>query len=125
MFKWIEGNVNTLIATLNQNNITLNQNAASIFEDTRYVSVGLDTENKLVAIHPVTKYELDHNIFTPSQLHTISIGNGYAKISNKALCQLIQNQLEYELMNTKFYCEFDDKNKYLIIDLNNQVKKEV
>lgn len=125
MFKWIDGNVHTLIATINQNNITLNQKAANIFEDTRYVSVGLDPDRKLVAIHPVTKNEIDHSIFTPQQLHNISLGNGYAKISNKALCQLIQNQLQYELNNTKFYCEFDDKNKYLIIDLNNEVRKEV
>lgn len=125
MFKWIDGNVNTLIATINENNITLNQKAASIFEDTRFVSVGIDTDQSLVAIHPVTKNEIDKAIFTPQQLHTISIGNGYAKISNKALCQLIQNHLQYELNNSKFYCEYDAKNRYLIIDLKQQVRKEL
>lgn len=125
MFKWIDGNVNTLIATINENNITLNQKAASFFQDTRYVSVGIDTDQSLVAIHPVTKDEIDHSIFTLAQLHTISIGNGYAKISNKALCQLIENHLQYELNNKKYLCDFDETNKYLIIDLNKEVKKEV
>lgn len=125
MFKWIDGNINTLIATVYDNNITFNQKAALFFEDTRYVSVGIDTDRNLVAVHPVTKDELDHNIFTLQQLHSISIGNGYAKISNKALCQLIANQLEYTLSNNKFYCEIDEKNRYLIIDLNKEVKKEV
>lgn len=125
MFKWIDGNVHTLIATINENSITLNQKAASIFEDTRYVSVGIDSDKNLVAIHPVTKNEIDKSIFPLQLLHNISIGNGYAKISNKALCQLIQNQLQYELNNTKFYCEYDTKNKYLIIDLNQQVRKEL
>lgn len=125
MFKWIDGNVNTLIATINENSITLNQKAASYFENSRYVTVGINTTQNLVAIHPVTKEDIEHSVFTPQQLHKIHIGNGYAKITNKSLCQLIQNQLQYELNNTKFNSEYDDKNKYLIIDLNDEVRKEV
>lgn len=125
MFKWIDGNVNTLIVTINENSITLNQKAASYFENTRYVTVGIDASRSLVAIHPVTKEDLEHSIFTPQQLHKIHLGNGYAKITNKSLCQMIQNQLEYELNSIKFNCEFDEKNKYLIIDLKDVVRKEV
>lgn len=125
MFKWIDGNVNTLIATINENSITLNQKAASYFGNSRYVTVGINTTQNLVAIHPVTKEDIEHSVFTPQQLHKIHIGNGYAKITNKSLCQLIQNQLQYELNNTKFNSEYDDKNKYLIIDLNDEVRKEV
>lgn len=125
MFKWIDGNVNTLIVTINENSITLNQKAASYFENTRYVTVGIDASKSLVAIHPVTKDDLEHSIFTPQQLHKIHLGNGYAKITNKSLCQMIQNQLEYELNSIKFNCEFDEKNKYLIIDLKDVVRKEV
>lgn len=125
MFKWIDGNVNTLIVTINENSITLNQKAASYFENTRYVTVGIDASKSLVAIHPVTKEDLEHSIFTPQQLHKIHLGNGYAKITNKSLCQMIQNQLEYELNSIKFNCEFDEKNKYLIIDLKDVVRKEV
>ena len=125
MFKWIDGNVNTLIATINENNITLNHKAAQFFKNSRYVTVGINTEKKLVAIHPVTKSDIEHSVFTPAQLHKISIGNGYAKISNKSLCLLILNQLQYNLPSMKFYCEYDEINKYLIIDLNNEVRKEV
>ena len=59
MFKWIDGNVNTLIATINENSITLNQKAASYFENTRFVTVGIDPDRRLVAIHPVP-----HNNYT-------------------------------------------------------------
>jgi len=124
MFTWIDGNVNTLIATLNPNSIILNQKAASYFCDVRFVSVGLDSEKKLVAIHPVTKQELDLSIFTPQQLHKISIGNGYAKVSNTNLNTMIANQINRELNNVKFNCYFDEESKHLIIDLNQEVKKE-
>ncbi len=125
MFKWIDGNVNTLITTINENSITLNQKAASYFENTRFVTVGIDPDRRLVAIHPVTKEDIEHSVFTPQQLHKIHIGNGYAKITNKSLCQLIQNQLEYKLDGNKYNSEYDEKNKYLVIDLNDEVRKEV
>lgn len=124
MFKWIEGNVNKLIATINENNITLNQNAAQLFSDVRYVSVGLNEQKQLVAIHPVSKHEIEQRVFTPNQLHKISIGNGYGKISNKSLITMIIDMIQKPLNKSKFNCQYDQENDYLIIDLNQEVRKE-
>lgn len=123
MFTWIEGNINSLIVTISQNAITLNQNAANLFKHVKYVSVGIDYAQKLLALHPATKDEIDKNIVTPEQLHRISLGNGYGKITNKGLCQMIQSLVDYQFENTKYKAEFDEINKLLIVDITKPIEK--
>ena len=63
MFQWIKGNAYTMIATLNDTAITLNNSAAAYFADIRWCLVGLDDENKLMSIKPVTKNEYDLHLY--------------------------------------------------------------
>lgn len=116
MFEWVKGNAQLEVVTLNENNITLNQNAASHFQNSHYVLVGFSKEH-LIAIKPVTKRDLELNAYPKENLHKISIGKGYAKISNKALCDLIASKVQTALSGQKVIADFSMKENALIFDL--------
>ena len=114
----MKGNAYTLNVTLYTTNITLNSAAASHFSEVRWVMIGLDKDENLVAIKPITKRELDLKLVPLEQLHKISIGKGYGRISNKAIMAEIAEMCQQSLDGIKKGANFDDKQGMLIIDLN-------
>ena len=117
VFEWTKGNAYTLNVTLYTTNITLNSAAASYFNEVRWVMIGIDRENMLVAIKPVTKRELDLKLVPLEQLHKISIGKGYGRISNKAIMAQIEEITKEKLDGIKRSATFDEKSKMLVVDL--------
>lgn len=124
MFKWITGNAEVSIVTLNEGNLTLNQNATIYFEDSQYVLVGLSDDYKL-GIKPVSGRDVDLNVYPKEDLHKISIGKGYAKINNKSLCDYIAKRLGVLLNGIKVVAKYDPVEAVLVIDLKPLMKKEV
>lgn len=59
MFEWIHNTVSTSTITLYPGNLTLNSSAASYFQDVRWVMLGVDHDQKQVAIRPISKREID------------------------------------------------------------------
>ena len=114
MFTWIKGNTNTLILTLYPSNITLNSSAASYFKDTRWCMVGIDHDSMRLAIKPVTKRELDLGLVDQSQLHKISIGNGYGRITNKSLMEEIALLFHESLEGQKMEAYYSEEDSMLI-----------
>lgn len=123
MFTWVKGNAYTLVATLYANNITLNNAAASYFQDIRWVMIGIDHKEKKVALKPVTKREVDLKLVPLEQLHKVSIGKGYARISNKQVMEEIAELLEGSIEGMKFDATYDEQNELLIIDLTTNLEK--
>ena len=121
MFEWIKGNAYTMLVTLYPTNFTLNNVAASYFDDIRWCCIGLDKDNKKVAFRPVTKNEVDNKIVPKEHLHKVSAGKGYARISNKSLIEEISSLTGLECNGIKIPAQFDEREKMLIIDLNNPV----
>lgn len=122
MFEWTTGNAQLEVVTLNENNITLNQNAASHFRDSHFVLVGFD-ENNHVAIKPVKRKDLELNAYPKENLHKISLGKGYAKINNKALLDLMSNRVGIAMNGQKIVAAFREKEEFLTFDLST-LKKE-
>ena len=114
MYKWVTGNAELRIITLNEHNITLNSNASEHFQDSHYV---------LVAIKPVFKKDLELNRFDRDLLHKISVGRGYAKINNKALCDLIAQKIGESLSGQKIVAKFNEEENVLEFDLNDLGKE--
>lgn len=125
MFEWVTGNAHALIVRVYPTNITLNASAASYFSEVRYVTIGFDKEQKKVAIKPVTKREVDLKLVSLDQLHKVSIGKGYGRISNKLVCDDISILIGLPLAGQKFLAKFDAKEHMLIIDLNQTNLKEM
>ena len=123
MFTWVKGNAYTPVATLYANNITLNQAAAALVQDARWVMLGLDHDNKRVAIRPVSKEEIDRKQVMLQQLHKVSLGKGYARISNKQVMEEIAGMLKQSLNGDKFEAIYDEASNLLVIELMKQREK--
>ncbi len=121
MFEWVNGNAYTLIVTLYPNNFTLNNVAAAHFCDIRWCCIGLDKEAKHVAVKPISKREIDLKLVPLEQLHKVSMGKGYARISNKNLIQEIAKLIGQPCNGCKFPASFDEKERMLIIDLTRPI----
>lgn len=124
MFKWITGNAEVSIVTLNEGNLTLNLNATTYFENSQYVLVGLSEDYEL-GIKPVLKKDVDLNLYPKEDLHKISIGRGYAKINNRALCDYISKRIGVKLDGIKLVAKYDNLEKVLVIDLKTIMEKGV
>lgn len=123
MFTWVKGNAYTLVATLYTNNITLNNAAATYFQDVRWVMIGIDPKKKKVAIKPVTKREIELKLVPMEQLHKVSIGKGYARISNKSVMDEIQGLIDDSINARKFDAIYDERENLLVIDLMADLEK--
>lgn len=123
MFTWVKGNAYTPIVTLYDNNITLNQAAASVVRDVRWVMIGLDHENQRIAIRPVKKQEIERKQVSLEQLHKVSLGKGYARISNKQVMDEIKQMLQTDLNGYKFEACYHEAEGLLIIELTHSLEK--
>ena len=122
MFTWIKGNANASILTFSTTNITLNSSAAGYFRDVRWCMVGLDHKTNCLAIKPVSKREVDLALVDADHLHKISIGNGYARITSKAMMQEINNMVSCIIDGCKVRASFCEESNMMIADLNNLIK---
>lgn len=121
MFEWVKGNVYTLIVTLYPTNITLNSSAASYFQDVRWSMIGLDKKNLQLGIRPITKRDVDLKLVSMEQLHKVSVGKGYARISNKMIIDEISGIIQQPITALKINAVFDEKENMLIADLSDLV----
>lgn len=117
MFTWVKGNAYSMIVTIYPNNLTLNNTATSYFQDVRWAMIGIDHENLQIGVKPVTKREVDLKLVPLEQLHKVSIGKGYARISNKQVVEEISALLNMPLDGVKFKADFDEKQGLLLVDL--------
>lgn len=117
MFEWVKGNVYTMVLTLYPSNITLNSSAASYFQDVRWTMIGIDKENCQLGIRPISKRELDLNLVSLDQLHKISVGKGYARISNKMIIDEISAMIDQPLDGLKINATYDEKENMLVANL--------
>ena len=122
MYEWIKGSTFTALATMSDTNITLNNSATSHFTDVRWVLVGLDYEAGKLAIKPVTRSDYDLRIYPLEDLHKISIGNGYARITNKSIMNTIAGVVGKPLENSKYLATWDEQQNMLEIDLTKEYR---
>lgn len=121
MFEWAQGNAYSMVVTLYPTNFTLNSVAAQRFTDSKYCMLGLDKNNHLVAIKAITKREIDLGLVHLDVLHKISMGKGYARISNKQFIEEVYS-LTHDIDECiKYSATFDEKENMLIIDLNHKI----
>lgn len=125
-FVWASKKPLDEIATLYEANITLNKSATSYFENAYVVLLGLDKQNKMIAIKPVTKEEISLGYIPEEQRHNITVKSSYSRICNKLFLKEVAELvgLEYKERHQayKFKASWNQKEDALIIDLN---KKEV
>lgn len=113
------------IATINDNNITLNTVAANYFKDIYSTLIGFDIESNILLIKPITKDEVTTRNILPSDLHTISIKPSYGRINGKSIIKKLCTYFPIDFSVKKAYryiCEWSNEEKLLKIYLTKEVK---
>lgn len=119
-FEWSTNDIAKKTVTIYSSNLTLNKAACRHFEDVNYVLLGLDRKNNLLGIRPVQKQEVDNQIYPDDQLHRISIGKSYGRISNKAFISELSKTYKLDLSDNKCYkydAKFDVIHQILLVNL--------
>ncbi|MGD9761120.1 MAG: hypothetical protein AB7U52_01630 [Candidatus Izemoplasmatales bacterium] len=122
-FEWVSKKPLDDLATLYEANITLNKSATSYFESAYVVLLGLDKDNKLIAVKPITKEAVSMNYVPEEQRHNITIKSSYSRVCNKLfLSEVIELlNLDFTKKNSYKYKAHWNKNEgALIIDLNKE-----
>ncbi len=119
-FTWTTNEIATQTLTIYESNITLNKAACAHFENVNYVLLGLDPQKKQLGIKPVTKEDIDNNIYPKSQLHRISLGKSYGRISNKSFIEELAKNYNLDFQKEqcfKYTVTFDVIHSIMIAQL--------
>ncbi|MBQ8142738.1 MAG: hypothetical protein IJ194_06250 [Bacilli bacterium] len=123
MFQWFNKNEKEVIASIYPTNITINKPGMSHLESAYAAMLGVDEEEKLVAIKPLTKDEYDSKVYTPGCLFILSGGKTYTRVSSTEFVNRIAAVIPYDFKNgmKKYLCHYDAKEGILVIDLKKEV----
>jgi len=119
-FEWSTNEVSKKTVTIYNTNLTLNTAACKHFENVQYVLLGIDRENHLLGIKPIDKTTLDEGIYPTDQLHRISIGKSYGRISNKNFIENLAEEYNLNLSDKqgiKYTANFDVVHQILTVSL--------
>ena len=119
-FEWSTNDIATKTLTIYETNLTLNKAACYHFEDVNFVLLGINKKDKQIGIKPVTKEDLNNNVYPETQIHRISLGKSYGRISNKSfvedLCQEFGFDFKKE-QSYKYRVTFDVVHQIMIAQL--------
>lgn len=115
--EWINGSNFTKIATIYDNNITLNNSCIKLVENYKWCKLGIDKKIKKIYIKLIKDISQEKNI---EQSNRISIGKTYVRITNKAFINKINEIMNINNKNNKFIIDYDNTEKQFLIDLNNK-----
>ena len=118
MINWYKGNTFSSVVTFYPNNFTLNAHASTHFSKAPYCLIGIDKQDMLVVIKPVTEEQIKQEEIPQDHLHSIFIGKGYARISNKAILKEVSELLNISFDGVKYHAIFDKNMRMLLINLN-------
>jgi hypothetical protein len=119
-FVWSTNEISKKTVTIYSTNLTLNTAACKHFENVQYVLLGVDKENNLLGIKPVDKTAIDEGIYPNDQLHRISIGKSYGRVSNKNFIENLAREYHLDLSDKqglKYPANFDVVHQILTVNL--------
>ena len=73
--------------------------------------------------HIFRKKDIDRKLVPMEQLHKVSIGKGYARITNKQMMEEISNLLGEPLNGNKYNAMFHEQQGLLIVELTSRLEK--
>lgn len=119
---WFNESQKTLISTIYDNNITLNKTCATLLDNAYSVMLGLDYDEKIVHIKPLSKEEATRGDITSDSQYKITVRSSYARVCNISFISEIKKIIGvFELKNPKkFVVSFDELNKCFKIDLRKE-----
>jgi hypothetical protein len=119
-FVWESKRTECGMITLYKNNITLNKDASAYFQDVYGVMIGIDYENRKLAIRPVDRNTYSKGLVPKDQFFNISINKTYSRITNKEILEKLSSSFDLDFEKNNFYkypTTWSAKNNLLIADL--------
>ena len=119
-FEWSTNDIAKKTVTIYSTNLTLNKAACRHFEEVDFVLLGIDRNKNVLWIKPVGKKEINDALYPEDQLHRISIGKSYGRISNKNFISELSKEYNLDLDNNncvKYTAKFDVIHQILLVDL--------
>lgn len=119
-FQWTTNDIATMTISIYETNLTLNKAACKHFEEVTHVLLGFDDSTNQIAIKPVTKEDIDNEIYPTTQLHRISLGKSYGRITNKNFIENISQRFNLDFHKNqcyKFQAKYDVIHQMMIIQL--------
>lgn len=107
-----------------ETNITLNTVAASNFEKSFAVLVGINKYDKTLIIKSLNKEEATSGVYSKNDLHQISIKPSYGRINGKNIIRGICSIFPLDFDSKKLYkynCHWDGASKSLIVNLEEEL----
>lgn len=112
------------VATIYDNNITLNTVATNHFKNAYGILIGYSDEAKALLLKSVSKEDLAMGLYQDLDIHTISIKPSYGRITGKnvitKLTQLFPIDFSGSNLN-KYECEWNTEEKTLKIFLERRI----
>jgi len=123
MFKWYSKNDKKGVATIYATNITINKIASTYLENAYACLLGIDEEGKKVALKPLTQDQYQSGLYDKDEMFVLSGSKTYTRISSTDFVSQVADVIGYDFKggNKKYECEYDEKEKLLIIDLAKEV----
>lgn len=121
--QWLSNGIKGSVS-IYETNITLNTVAASYFENTFAVLVGLNIKDKTLIIKSLNKEEATSGVYNKTDLHQISIKPSYGRINGKNIIRGIISLFPLDFVNKKLFkynCFWDIASKSLIVNLKEEI----
>lgn len=106
------------IATISANNITLNKAAINDLEDAFSVMLGIDYDNLLIFIKPLSKDQDQRGDIPESSKYKITIRSSYGRITNKDFIKEIGDLVHNDFQTpVKYLTKWNQDDKLLVVNL--------
>ena len=117
MIKWLNVKERSGVASLYQNNITLNTTAMYPLDFAYRVQVGID-DDKNIIVMPLSKDTVESGVLDECCLLKLEIHKSFARISSTSLLKQIGEELHLSLSKNplQFETKWDSKENVLIIN---------
>ena len=123
MIKWFNVKPRNGVATLYDNNITLNRTAMDPFDIAYKVQVGLSEEGNII-VKPLTKAFVESGELDENSLLKIEMRKSFARIASVSLMKQISEALNIKLSKSPIQYEtsWDSVENILTIDISKVLK---
>lgn len=120
---WFNEKPKDCIVTIAAGNITLNKPATNFFENAYSVMLGIEKNQKLIVLKPLSKAEAVRHDIPESNKYKITVRSSYSRIANKAFIDEVGNLIDanFNLDTKKYKANWQSKDQVLLVDLKEEV----
>lgn len=120
---WFNEKPKDCIVTIAAGNITLNKPATNFFENAYSVMLGIEKNQKLIVLKPLSKAEAVRHDIPESNKYKITVRSSYSRIANKAFIDEVGNLIDanFNLDTKKYKAYWQSKDQVLLVDLKEEV----